>query len=57
MCKTAVNCNGFLKVWEIIKKLLVKFEKMCNNTNIIYKNNKKEEYIYTVFKEKRSQRL
>ena len=53
----AVNCNGFLKVWEIIKKLLVKFKKMCNNTNIIYKNKKKEEYIYTDFKENRSQRL
>ena len=38
-------------------KVLVKFKKMCNNTNIIYKNNKKEEYIYTVFKEKRSQWL
>ena len=38
-------------------KVLVKFKKMCNNTNIIYKNNKKEEYIYTDFKENRSQRL
>ena len=38
-------------------KVLVKFKKICNNTNIIYKNNKKEEYIYTVFKEKRSQWL
>ena len=41
------NFLEYITLGKFFIKTLVKFKKMCNNINIIEKDNKKEEYVYT----------
>ena len=41
------NFLEYITLGNFFIKTLVKSKKMCNNINIIKKDNKKEEYVYT----------